>query len=323
MARELARRPGSVGDMKPPIGYFGGKTRMAPWIASLMPEHKVYLEPFAGSAAVLFAKTPAKDEVLNDIDGDVVNFFRVLRDRADDLGRVCTLTPYARDEYALAFTERDVEDDLERARRFWIRSTQSFGQSAGADFGWSISLAQNVCRPHSVANRVGRFSAAADRLARCFIENMDALELIAKYDTADAVMYVDPPYLWSTRTSFNDAGSGARRRPRGDYAHEFNTDDDHRALAEVLHGARATVLLSGYASALYDGDLYADWHRVERVVPLHMSNGQSAKGRRPKRTEVLWSNRPFNDGRLDLTGSTPVGASVAVPTTANGPEGTR
>lgn len=274
---------------------------MAPWIASLMPDHHVYVEPFAGSAAVLFAKVPSKDEVLNDADGDVINFFRVLRDGPDELARVCSLTPYARDEYALAFAERDVEDPVERARRFWIRSTQSFGQSAGADFGWSISLAQNVCRPHSVANRVGRFSEAADRLARCFIENMDALELIAKYDRPGAVIYVDPPYLWSTRTSFNDHGTGARRRPRGDYAHEFNTDDDHRALADVLTAARSTILLSGYASGLYD-DLYAEWHRVEKVVSLHMSNGRSERGRRPKRVEVLWSNRPINEGRLSFAG---------------------
>lgn len=297
--------------MKPPIGYFGGKTRLASWIASLMPRHKVFIEPFAGSAAVLFAKAPAKDEVLNDIDGHVVNFFGVLRSCPDQLERVCALTPYSRDEYALAFHESDVVDDpIERARRFWIRSTQSFGQSAGADFGWSISLNQNVCRPHSVANRVGRFSAAADRLQRCFIENMDALELIAKYDGDETVMYVDPPYLWSTRTSFNDAGTGARRRPRGDYAHEFHTEEEHRALAAVLRGARATILLSGYASDLYDDELYVDWARVERVVPLHMSNGQGKRGRRPKRTEVIWSNRPINDGRLDLDLGVPTRTSA-------------
>ncbi len=271
---------------------------MAPWVASLMPEHATYLEPFSGSAAVLFAKTPCKDEVINDVDDDVVNFFTVLREHGDELERRCALSPYARAEYIDACVNpRPGDDPIEWARRYWVRSTQAFGQSAGADFGWSISIRENTCRPASLRNRLDRFGAAANRLASVFIENCNALDLLARYDGPRTVAYVDPPYLWSTRTSFNDA-KGYRRRPKGDYAHEFHTDEQHTALADVLRSLDATVLLSGYASDLYDRELYTDWWRVERIASLHMSNGRGVKGRRAQRTEVIWSNRPINEGRL-------------------------
>lgn len=154
-------------------------------------------------------------------------------------------------------------------------------------------------RRHARTRSSTTSTARSSTSSRCSAKNVNALELLARYDSADTVAYVDPPYLWSTRTSFNDA-KGYRRRPRGDYSHEFNSDADHRALADVLHQVEATVLLSGYASDLYDNGIYADWHRIERNVPLHMSNGKTAKGTRPRRVEVLWSNRPFLDGQLDL-----------------------
>ncbi|MEO1065520.1 MAG: DNA adenine methylase, partial [Actinomycetota bacterium] len=84
--------------MKPPVRYYGGKTRLAPWLASLMPELPVYVEVFTGSAAVLLARPQVRHEILNDRDGNVVTFFRVLRDRPDELIEALQLTPYARDE---------------------------------------------------------------------------------------------------------------------------------------------------------------------------------------------------------------------------------
>jgi DNA adenine methylase len=113
---------------RPCFPYLGSKVRLAPWIVSHMPPHRAYVEPFAGTAAVLLAKPRATHEVLNDRDGNVVTFFRVLRDHPEDLLRVCTLTPYARDEFEAARLDEDL-DDLERARRFWVRTTQSFGKS--------------------------------------------------------------------------------------------------------------------------------------------------------------------------------------------------
>lgn len=280
--------------MKPPFAYFGGKTRLAPWIVSMMPPHRVYVEPFAGSAAVLFAKPRCQHEVLNDASRNVINFFRVLRDCPDELERAVALTPYARNEWEDC-EQFDVGDDqVERARRWWVRSTQGFGQSV-VKTGWSISLNQNVNRPSSLARRIARFADAAERLRGVFIENCDAIDCIIRYGVEGGVVYVDPPYLDVTRTSFNDA-AGNRRRPNGDYEVEFHTEAEHRALHAALAASPATVLLSGYESDLY-ADLYADWYRVERRVTVHSSNG-IAKGPRPRNLEVVWSNHPLGQQTL-------------------------
>lgn len=279
--------------MRPPFAYYGGKSRLAPWIASLMPAHRVYVEPFAGSAAVLFAKPPATHEIINDADGDVVNFLRCLRDRPGDLEAACRLTPYARDEYAAADLSEPTLDELERARRWWVRSSQSFGKMAKVGTGWSTSIERGSNNARSVWNRIGVFAAAAGRLGTVVIENQDALEVIARYASADGVIYCDPPYLGATRSSI--AGG---RRPGGDYVVEFHTEAQHRQLAEVLHATPATVLLSGYPSALYDEDLYADWWRIARRVLRRSSNGRTSANVHV--TEVVWSNRYLDEGRLDL-----------------------
>lgn len=272
--------------MKPPFSYFGGKTRLAPWIAGLLPPHRVYVEPFAGSAAVLFAKSPAtQHEIINDVYGEVVNFFRMLRERPEDLELACRLTPYARDEYTATDLEAPELDDLERARRWWVRSTQAFG-SVSARSGWSTSIEQNSNNARTVLNRIGRFAASADRLSKVTIENRDALEVIDRYDAVDGVIYCDPPYLGSVRTSFRDG-----RRPNGDYPSEFETDAQHADLAEILHHVDAHVIVSGYASELYDDVLFVDWHRLEQRVLARASNARGGRDRH--RVEVLWSNRPL------------------------------
>lgn len=274
--------------MKPVFAYYGGKTRFAPWIASLLPTHRVYVEPFAGSAAVLLAKAPVRHEVLNDLDGQVVNFYRVLRERCEDLELAVSLTPYSREEYALADFDEPGIDDLERARRWWVRSTQGFGQSATKATGWSISTQQNSPRMHQITNRMPRFAAVAERLRHVFIENQPALDIIERHaSTSDACLYLDPPYLASTRTAPNC------------YRHEMGDDDSHRALAASVEDAKAHVVVSGYASPLYDEDLFAGWHRVERQVVRRAGNGRTR--RLDNAVEVLWSNRPLADA-ADLFG---------------------
>lgn len=252
----------------------------------MMPQHRVYVEPFAGSAAVLLAKAQSTHEVLNDVDGNVVNFYRVLREQPTELERVCRLTPYARDEFAAA-TLDDVDlEPLERARRWWVRCQQSFAHTGTKSTGWSSSIMRGSNNARTTLNRIDRFDAVAARLLHVTIENRDALELLASMNVPDAVVYADPPYLISTR-------SAMRRRPGGDYAHEFATEEEHRSLAEVLQAHQGTVLLSGYPSGLYD-ELYAAWHRVERRVVRRSSNGRSSK--LPHAVEVVWSNRPFSRG---------------------------
>lgn len=263
--------------MKPPMPYFGGKITIGPAIAALLPDHGHYVEPFCGSLAVLLAKPPSAHETVNDLDGDLMNFWRVLRDRPGDLERQCALTPHARAEQAAAY-DLDGCDELERARRVWVQLTQG---RAGLrrKTGWRHYI--KPCRdsgsgsmPHYLRGYVDRIAPTAERLHSVSLENLPALDLIGKYGRdPDVLLYVDPPYLASTREG-------------GTYRHEMGGEDEHRELAAALHVARATVVLSGYASDLYDRELYPGWDR-------HTMHATSGHGTSPDRTEVLWSNRPI------------------------------
>lgn len=279
--------------MRSPFPYFGGKQGMARAIVSLIPEHRVYIEPFAGSLAVLMAKPPSRFEIVNDLDGALVTFWRVLRDRPEDLERVCALTPHARVEYADADLDVCDVDDLEMARRFWVRVNQSFAKTSGRRTGWSITTARTQAIPASVANRIGRFAQVAERLANVTIESCDAIGLIDRLATADTVIYADPPYLHSARSTGWRSSDG---QGGGDYRCEM-TDDDHRRLAEVLHATPATVILSGYPSPLYD-ELFGDWWHADRAVTSYSSNARTAG--RGARTERIWSNRDLEVGRLPM-----------------------
>lgn len=273
--------------LKPPIPYYGSKQRLAPWIASLLPSHRVYVEPFAGSAAVLFAKTPSPVEVINDVDGNVVTFFQVLRDREQELARALRLTPYARAEYLAADLDTQDIGEVERARRFFVRATQSFnGAGTGRWAGWSSGIRNgSTCDAHTVANVVDRLGLFAERLRRVVIEQRDIADAVAAHDGPDVVMFCDPPYLASTRRGLNCS------RPK-DYAHDACTEADHRRYASALRSCRGTVLLSGYASPLYD-ELYGDWHRAARTVARPSSNRRDVV--QDMAVEVLWSNRPLGD----------------------------
>ena len=267
--------------MKPPFAYYG---RLAPWIASLLPPHRAYVEPFCGSAAVLFAKAPSVHEVVNDRHGALVAFLRVLRDRPDDLERACRLTPYARDEFAAADLTEPGLDDMELARRWWVAANQSFNKSARANNGWSASIACQNGEAKTVQARIDRFVACAARLGDVIIENRDALDIIAAYGGGpDVLLYLDPPYLGETRQ-------------HGGYEHEYRTETEHRQLADALCATGSIVVLSGYASGLY-GELFRDWYRTETTL-LRRSSNRASGNTQNQATEVLWSNRPIADGRL-------------------------
>lgn len=271
--------------MKPPFPYYGSKGRLAGWIAELMPEHRTFVEPFAGSAAVLFAKRPSPVEVINDLDGNVTTFFRVLRDREDELMRAVRLTPYSRAEYLTADLDAQDLTDVERARRFFVRATQGFNAAgAGRWAGWSNGIRNgSTCDAHSVADAVDGLGLVAQRLRRVIVECRDAVEVIGSYDGPDVVLYVDPPYLASSRRGLN-------RSRMGDYAVDSSAPDDHRRLAEVLRGCAGTVLLSGYDSPLYE-ELFAGWHRTARSISRPSSNRLGVAA--DNAVEVLWSNQPL------------------------------
>jgi DNA adenine methylase len=266
--------------VKSPFAYYGGKAGLAPQIVALMPEHRVYMEPFFGSGAVFFCKPRARFEIINDLDDSIVTFFRLLRERPEDLERVCTLTPHARTEFASAVLA-EAPDELELARRFWVRVNQSFAKTPGQQSGWSITTARTQTVPALIRSRITRFAAVADRLLDVSIENCDAVDLIDRLATPDTLIYCDPPYLAETRRGRD------RQRP-GDYRCDMGMAVDHERLAEQLHATPAAVMLSGYHSPLYE-DLYSDWWRIEWPVKIHSSNAVTAE--RGDRIEVLWSNR--------------------------------
>lgn len=271
--------------MKPPFSYFGGKTLVADQIARHLPPHGHYVEPYCGSLAVLLAKPATAMETVNDLDRELVTFWRMLRDHPDDLARVCALTPHSRAEYSATFVD-STADDLEQARRAWVKLTQGRGRSLrNGNTGWRHYVdpaGSNVSMPGYLDGYVERMAAAAARLHHVSLECMPALDVIAKYGAEpDVLLYVDPPYLGDTRN----------KRPQ--YRHEMPAEGDHRQLAEALHSVKSAVVLSGYAGTLYDRDLYADWDRATIAT-----NSGNALGDRA-RTEVLWSNRPLG-AQLDL-----------------------
>lgn len=273
--------------MKPPFTYFGGKTALADQIVDMLPPHEHYVEPFAGSLAVLLAKRPSGMETVNDLDGDLMNFWRVLRDRPAELERACALTPHSRAEYLACY--EPAEDDLERARRVWVNLTQGRGgQMRRTGWRYYADPCGGSSMPSYLAAYAGRLAPAAERLASVSLECLDALDIIGRYGQhPGTLIYADPPYLESVRAKHT---RGTVRGPQ--YKHELRTDDEHRALARALTGCKAAVVLAGYDSPLY-ADLYADWNRTEICA-------QAGNGVTRARTEVLWSNRPFPLMQQDL-----------------------
>lgn len=247
---------------RPIMRYHGGKFRLAGWIISFFPPHQVYVEPYGGAASVLMRKPPSFAEIWNDLDDEVVNLFRVLRDpvAAAELRRQCELTPFARAEFEDAYQPTD--DRIERARRLLVRSWMGHGASG--------------VRAHKTGFRVNphrqRTTAAMDweswpeavpafveRLRKVKIERRPAMKLIDTHDRVGVLIYLDPPYVFSTRSQKrvgNDLYHG--------YRHEM-TDADHAALLERVNAARAMVVISGYPSALYDHAL-AGWERHETLA---------------------------------------------------------
>lgn len=241
--------------MKPALRFYGGKWSLAEWIVSHFPhgfEHMHYVEPFGGSAGVLLWKPPSFLETYNDLDSRLVTFFRVLRDRREELIQTLESTPFSREEYRASGDP--TPDELETARRVFISLYQSIGGTPGRLSGWRVQRAKDA-RYTSSANEwvraVDNLDLIAGRFRAVQIENLPAIELIRRTDSPETLFYVDPPYPMETR------GSKGRS-----YSHEMSVDD-HRRIAETLAGVRGFVVLSSYRTGLYD-DLFSNWVRVDR-----------------------------------------------------------
>jgi DNA adenine methylase len=240
---------------RPIMRYPGGKYKLAQWVISHFPAHETYVELFGGAASVLMRKPRSIGEVYNDLDGDVVSVFRVLRNReqAAELARLLALTPYANKEYRLAYEPSD--DPIERARRMIFRSFAGHGSDsvtrAHAGFRGHRNKDSGVTAAQEWAGFSDEIAIFTERLQGVCIEQREALKLIPVFDRTDTLFYADPPYLQSTRSARSVK-----------YRYEM-TDADHIELAEALHQIRGMVIVSSYPSELYDR-LYTDWRCVQK-----------------------------------------------------------
>lgn len=268
---------------RPVLRWHGGKWKLAPWILLHFPPHRIYTEAFGGAASVLVRKAPSFSEVYNDLDGEVVNLFQVLR-RPEDAARLIELlrlTPFARGEFESSY--EDIDEPIERARRLVVRSFMGFGSDApNKDLrtGFRAQSSQSGRSPEKDwLNYPDALAITVNRLRSVVVERRPAIEIITKNDAADTLHYVDPPYMPETRS----AKSGRGRLKYHAYAHEM-TAQDHAELLEVLRNVAGMVVLSGYPAPLYE-DALSDWRRVQIAA---LADGARA------RTEVLWINPQAN-----------------------------
>ena len=263
---------------RPVLRYFGGKWRLAPWIISHFPEHRVYVEPFGGAGSVLIRKKRSYAEIYNDFDGEIVNVFKVLQNKETslELERLIRLTPFSRIEYDNA--HKVCKKPLERARRTIIRSFMGFGADSinlnNSKSGFRNDSNRSGATPaHDWRNYPNHIKLFCQRLQGVVIENISALELLRKFSQrSDYLFYLDPPYEHKTRSKARYHG----------YALELS-DSEHEELIAALKKIQGMVILSGYESEIYDS---LKW---EKVTCSAFADGAQ------KRTECLWFNQQCID----------------------------
>jgi len=260
-----------------PFGWYGGKFSHLAWLLPLLPECHHYCEPFGGSGAVLLNRAPSPVETYNDLDGEVVNFFRVLRDEKDKLVEAIGLTPFSREEFARACRIDPELPALERARRFYVRARQVRTGLAQTASPGRWANCKNTSRA-GMSGAVSRWLGAVDdlpqiaeRLLRVQIENRPAVDVIRLYDSPRTLFYCDPPYVHDTR---GDAKA---------YGYEL-TDREHAELARILNNVSGMVAVSNYQCDLMD-ELYPPpkWHKT-------VSGPRTNHATKGTRTEVIWTN---------------------------------
>lgn len=256
--------------MKAILKYPGAKNRLAKWIVEHIPKHKVYCEPFFGSGAVLFNKEPCYNEIVNDIDDDVYNFFKVLRAEPGKLAEAIKLTPYSRTEYEMAYRS-DSLDDIEQARLFAIKCWQGFGCGNKHKNGFRRGIGATSPNPAKAWGELYEtLIEGAERLKNAQIEHKDAIELIKSLKGENTFIYVDPPYLLSTRKA-------------NLYNHELD-DEYHKGLLRVICDSDCKIMISGYDNELYN-EYLKGWRKESKNTTAECS---------VKRTETIWMNYEYD-----------------------------
>ena len=266
--------------IKPPFGYYGSKHRLASQIVGNLPPHNAWTEAFCGSAAVTLAKAPAPIEIINDMDGHIVNLFQQLRDHQEELCRLVALTPYARSEYQHAREHDEDCTPLERARQFLVATMMTVngangGKSSGFSFSQSYSRGGNEARVNRWYHLPERLELVSERLRAIRIENRDARELISMFENRPATLiYLDPPYNINRKQRYN-----------------IDIDDDfHIDLLNKCLISKAMILISGYENDLYNSVLNANSGWTKKYIS---TSTRDTSGKDHPRTEVLWTNRLF------------------------------
>lgn len=252
--------------MKAILKYPGAKWKIGDWIIGHFPEHKVYCEPFFGSGAIFFKKSPSYVETINDIDGNIVNLFKVCREKPEALAKAIELTPFSRDEFIDCY-DMTAGDCVERARRTLVRYHQSFGTSNSTKKSWRNVQTYGGPRCATMWNYLpDTIMECCERLKNAQIESINGIELIKRYNHHDTLIYCDPPYLQSLRKKYM-------------YANEMS-DSEHVELLEVLKNSKSKIVLSGYDNKLYN-EILSDWSTDEKQTVVQMGL---------HRTEKIWMN---------------------------------
>lgn len=273
--------PEESGLTRSALRYHGGKWRIAPWVIAHFPPHDVYVEPFGGGASVLLRKERSRGEVYNDIDGRIVNIFRVMQnpETAAELASRLYFTPYSREEYYAAF-KMETDDPIEQARQMIVRSYMGFGSNAitstrKSPQGFRSRTSGGYFPSREWATYPELLRGFTMRLRGVVLDNRDAMRVMTAYDSDIALHYVDPPYLAGLRNKTNAKKS---------YINEM-TDDDHATLCEFLKTLAGNVVLSGYDNDIYNSIL-AGWKKIGRAAMADLNKATK---------EFLWiSPRAWN-----------------------------
>ena len=265
--------------MRSAFGYYGSKQRLAKVILEHLPPHNCWLELFCGSAAITLAKQPSKIEIINDLDSEIVNAFRQLRERPNELITSLQLTPYAREEYLLAMADIEEQwDELERARRFLVRAMMAvngvLGRNRGGfSFTNSYSRTGKEARVNRWSNYTDKLDQIINRLREVRVENRDGIELLRDFANRPATLvYIDPPYL-------GDRSAG--------YVVDAPDEEFHIDLLELANVSKCMILISGYDSDIYNDLLTTrnGWTKMTVGTYTKTTNGINLE-----RKEILWSN---------------------------------
>lgn len=261
--------------LKPPLTYYGGKQTLAPLILTLIPEHTLYAEPFTGGGAVFFNKAPSRVEVLNDLNGELMNFYRMCRDKFPKLQKEIRSSLHARDAFRRAmviYHNPDMFDEIKRAWAVWMLCSQSFSSKMDGPWGYDKT---NDTTSKRITNKREQFTAVyVKRLEKVQLENADALYIIQSRDAAGSFFYCDPPYIGTACGHYKGY-----------------TEADYEALLKMLASIKGKFLLSSYPTAILEKyrKKYG-WHSISRelFVTVSIKNGNPKK-----KIEVLTANYPL------------------------------